>query len=179
VGSFLCKRRERTRSDHANTLLGEAESDVSATLRARSDRAQRRKRANVSVVLLPFFCDTFHMETQQTTDFYCDFVLNGKLEVTRLRETETVLAFMHTKPSWTFHCVIIPKHHVRRLVDVDSMEVVKEIFEVAQSIILEQNLHETNYKIITNGGSFQDSQHLHFHLVSGINMSKIPSAIHE
>ncbi len=31
----------------------------------------------------------------------------------------------------------------------------------------EKGLAETNYKIITNSGSFQDSQHLHFHIVSG------------
>ena len=107
------------------------------------------------------------IDTSQTRDFYCDFVLSHKIEVEILKETETVLAFLHTKPSWTFHAVIIPKIHVTRLVDVQDMEIVKEIFEVAREIILEKKLHETNYKIITNGGSFQDSQHLHFHLVSG------------
>ena len=113
------------------------------------------------------------MDTE-TTDFYCDYVLNGKLEVERLRETENVLAFMHTKPSWSFHCVIVPKQHITQLAEVHDMGIVKEIFEVAQSIILERGLHETNYRIITNGGSFQDSHHLHFHLVSGENVSKVP-----
>jgi len=47
------------------------------------------------------------------------------------------------------------------------MGVIQEIFQVAQDIIKEKGFAESNYKIITNGGSFQDSQHLHFHLVSG------------
>ena len=100
-------------------------------------------------------------------DFYCDFVLNNKIEVKRVRETDNVLAFHHTKPSWTFHVVIIPKQHITQLVEAENMNIVKEIFEVAKEIILENSLHEKNYKIITNGGEFQDSKHLHFHLVSG------------
>lgn len=107
----------------------------------------------------------------ETKDFYCDFVLNHKIAVNVVKETQNVLAFYHTKPSWTLHIVIIPKSHVTRLADVEDMNLVREIFEVARQIILENKLQDTNYKIITNGGSFQDSQHLHFHLVSGQNNS--------
>lgn len=102
-----------------------------------------------------------------TKDFYCDFVLSEKLAVEKVRETENVLAFYHTKPNWTLHIVIIPKQHVTRLVDLKNMNIIQEIFEIAKDIIKEKRLTENNYKIITNGGSFQDSQHLHFHLVSG------------
>jgi len=102
-----------------------------------------------------------------TKDFYCDFVLNNKIVVEKVRDTELVLAFHHTKPNWTIHIVIIPKQHIRRLVELEDLSLIKEIFIVAQDIIKEKKLAETNYKIITNGGDFQDSQHLHFHLVSG------------
>ena len=110
--------------------------------------------------------DTFGLP--QTKDFYCDFVLNNKLDIEKIRETEKVLAYYHTKPNWTIHIVIIPKHHVARFVELKDMHVIAEIFEVAQDIIKEKGFAESNYKIITNGGSFQDSQHLHFHLVSGV-----------
>lgn len=102
-----------------------------------------------------------------TNDFYCDFVLSEKIEVKKVRETDNVLAYYHTRPNWTVHIVIIPKKHVRRLVELDNLGVIQEIFSVAKEIIVEMGLAETNYKIITNGGNFQDSQHLHFHLVSG------------
>ena len=106
-------------------------------------------------------------DSMETKDFYCDFVLNDKIEVKKEAETDSVLAFHHTKPNWTFHVVIIPKKHIRRLADLEDPSVIAEIFSVAKEIILKYELHESNYKIITNGGSFQDSQHLHFHLVSG------------
>ena len=102
-----------------------------------------------------------------TKDFYCDFVLSNKLAVEKVRETDRVLAYYHTKPNWTVHIVIIPKQHVTRLVELEDMSVIQEIFEVAKDIIKEKDFAKSNYKIITNGGNFQYSQHLHFHLVSG------------
>jgi histidine triad (HIT) family protein len=107
------------------------------------------------------------MLQEQTKDFYCDFVLNNKISVQKIKETERVLAYYHTKPNWTIHIVIIPKYHIEKFVDLDDITLIQEIFEVAQEIIKEKSLMDSNYKIITNGGSFQDSEHLHFHLVSG------------
>ena len=106
-------------------------------------------------------------DNQETKDFYCDFVLNNKIKVEKIKETKNVLAFYHTKPNWTIHIVIVPKQHIVSFIDLDSMDLIKEIFQIAQDIIKEKGLSESNYKLITNGGSFQDSQHLHFHLVSG------------
>lgn len=86
-----------------------------------------------------------------TKDFYCDFVLSNKISVNKVRETERVLAYHHTKPNWTLHIVIIPKQHVTRLVELQDISVIEEIFGIAQDIIREMKLAETNYKIITNG----------------------------
>lgn len=106
----------------------------------------------------------------QKSDFYCDEVFSGKTGVEIIEETPTILAFRHTKPSYPFHVVIVPRIHVERLVDIEDMLVVKEIFDVAKKIILRYGLHESNYRVITNGGSFQDSMHVHFHLISGEKM---------
>lgn len=75
-----------------------------------------------------------------TKDFYCDFVLNNKIDAEKVRETERVLAYYHTKPNWTVHIVIIPKQHITRLVEVEDMSVIREIFEVTQEIIKEKVL---------------------------------------
>lgn len=101
-----------------------------------------------------------------TTDFYCDFVLNGRIAVTVERETDRVLAFHHTRPGYPLHIVIVPKIYITTLADVEDFSLIQEIFEIAQSIIAERRLNESNFRIITNGGSFQDSKHLHFHLIS-------------
>ena len=103
----------------------------------------------------------------QTNDFYCDFVLNNKIKVKIVLETKNVLAFHHTKPSYKFHVVIIPKQHIANLSDVSEMTLIQEIFSLILQTIKREKLEDTNYRIITNGGDSQDTKHLHFHLVSG------------
>lgn len=105
--------------------------------------------------------------TEDTQDFYCDFVFSKKIKVNVIKETNNLLAFHHTKPSWTTHIVIVPKQHVTKLTELENMDLVSEVFEVAKQIILELGLNGKNFKIVTNGGEFQDSKHLHFHLLSG------------
>lgn len=102
-----------------------------------------------------------------TTDFYCDKVFSGEVAVEKVRETDRVLAFHHTKPSYPLHIVVVPKQHIASLLEVTDFSVVEEIFAVAQAIVRELRLHESAYRIVTNGGAYQDSKHLHFHLISG------------
>jgi diadenosine tetraphosphate (Ap4A) HIT family hydrolase len=42
-----------------------------------------------------------------------------------------------------------------------------ELCQVVVRVIKEQRLDESNYKVITNGGSYQSNKHLHIHVVSG------------
>lgn len=100
------------------------------------------------------------------SDFYCEEVFSGKTEVNVVKERDKVLAFYHTNPSYELHIVIVPKKHIITLLDSNS-EILTEIFDVAKEIIQDLGLNKTNYKVIVNGGSFQESQHLHFHLISG------------
>ena len=66
----------------------------------------------------------------ESDDFYCDFVLNNKTEVQREIETEHVLAFRHTEPSWEFHVVIIPKEHISKLSDVNDPNIIGQFFKL-------------------------------------------------
>jgi histidine triad (HIT) family protein len=105
--------------------------------------------------------------TLMANDFYCDSVLSKLISVKVVGESSRVLAFMHTNPTWETHIVVIPKLHVQRLVDVSDFSLISEIFELITSIIKEHGFAESNYKVISNGGTYQSTQHLHFHLVSG------------
>lgn len=98
-------------------------------------------------------------------DFYCEQVLNGKVEVRVISDNNSVLAFYHTKPSYEIHVVIVPKVHYTDLLLVPDSAMITNIFDVIKSVIKELKL--SDYRVITNGGKYQDSKHLHFHLVSG------------
>ncbi len=105
-------------------------------------------------------------------DFYCKNILNNKVEFQKIKETENILAFYHTKPSFTFHAVVIPKKHIVTILEADD-DLLNEIFKAIKEIIIENKLDQKNYRIVNNGGSFQDSKHLHFHILSGEKLIEV------
>ena len=84
----------------------------------------------------------------------------------RLRETETLLAFYHPKPAYPFHVVLTPKQAVSDLMALDPIgsKFLSDLFATAQSLVSEFQLPA--YRLILNGGEYQDFPHLHFHLIS-------------
>lgn len=55
-----------------------------------------------------------------SNDFYCDEVLSGHTNVSKVTETENVLAFHHTRPYYPVHIVVIPKHHISSLLSLET-----------------------------------------------------------
>ncbi|MAG58575.1 MAG: HIT family hydrolase [Planctomycetes bacterium] len=102
-------------------------------------------------------------------DFYCDEVLSGRTAVNTVRETENVLAYHHTRPSWPVHVVVIPKVHVPSLTDLgdEGVALLPELLEVVRDIAAEVEAREGACRVLTNLGRYQDSKHLHFHVNSG------------
>ena len=66
--------------------------------------------------------------------------------------------------------VIAPKEHILNLSEVRDFSLIEEIFQIAQKLIQKYELDKTNFRIITNGGEYQDSKYLHFHLISGSSL---------
>jgi len=90
------------------------------------------------------------------------------IPVKRLRETESLMAFYHPKPSYKFHVLLVPKKAVASLKEFDLKDSVflTELFSIVQSLVDE--FHLSAYRLIVNGGEYQDFPQLHFHLVSNV-----------
>ncbi len=104
-----------------------------------------------------------------TQDFYCDEILSGKTPVEMIKETTNVLAFKHTRPSYPVHIVVIPKRHIASLIALTAedddllLEMMGVIREIAARVVAEHGA----CRVITNLGDYQESKHLHWHVVSG------------
>ena len=104
-----------------------------------------------------------------TNDFYCEQVLSGKTEVRKVFETENVLAYYHTKPAYEEHIVVIPKRHISSLITITEeendllLELLGVVKRVAANVVSEHGA----CRVITNLGQYQDSKHLHWHIVYG------------
>lgn len=90
------------------------------------------------------------------------------IPVQRLRETATLLAFHHPSPSYHLHILIVSKQGYRSLMEIppDDVEFQGDLFQVVQSLVREFNLEHGGYRLVVNGGSYQDVPVLHFHLIS-------------
>ena len=108
----------------------------------------------------------------QTMDFYCDQVLNGKLPVQKVMETEHVLAFHHTQPYWPVHLVIVPKKHIGSLatVEPDDMPMVQEMLRVATDLCRQVTGEHGGCRLSTNSGDYQSTKHLHFYIHQGARL---------
>ena len=90
------------------------------------------------------------------------------IPVIRLHETETLLAFHHPKPSYPFHVLLVPKKAVASLKELDTRDIafLTDLYSTVQSLVAEFQL--SAYRLIVNGGEYQDFPQLHFHLISDI-----------
>ena len=90
------------------------------------------------------------------------------IPVQRLRETETLMAFHHPKPSYQFHILLVPKKAIVSLKEFDSRDsaFLTDLYSTVQSLVDE--FHLSAYRLIVNGGEYQDFPQLHFHLISDV-----------
>ena len=88
------------------------------------------------------------------------------IPVKRLRETETLMAFYHPQPSYPFHVLLLPKRAVTSLKDLDLSDAafLTDLYSTVQNLVNEFQLPA--YRLIINGGEYQDFPQLHFHLIS-------------
>ncbi|MGR3764052.1 HIT domain-containing protein [Rossellomorea sp. NS-SX7] len=104
-----------------------------------------------------------------TDDFYCEEVLSGKTTVKKVYETENTLAYYHTKPYYKLHIVAIPKKHIPSLTEIreEDHHVFVELMDTVRKVADDVEKEYEACRVITNLGKYQDSKHLHFHIVSG------------
>ena len=90
------------------------------------------------------------------------------IPVSRLRETSNLIAFHHPTPSYKFHVLIVPKRETASLTKLDPADTafLSDLYSTVQSLVDE--FHLRAYRLIVNGGEYQDFPHLHFHLISDV-----------
>jgi len=87
------------------------------------------------------------------------------LPIKRVRETDSLLAFHHPRPEYLFHVVFVPKKTIHSFADLAPAEpFVVDLIAVTQSLVAEYHLPA--YRLIVNGGEYQEFPLLHFHLIS-------------
>lgn len=99
--------------------------------------------------------------------------LTSLLPVDRLFETPCLLAFRHPSPVYPVHILIVPKKAVENLLqlaekgDAFTQRFMEDLLACVCQLVADEHLEKAGYRLIVNGGVYQDVPELHFHLVSG------------
>lgn len=95
---------------------------------------------------------------------YFSFTIPGE----KLIKNDSLLAFHHPSPSYPLHILIVPKEKINTIEDLPSNDNLFEIelFKAVRSLVDRFELNQFGFRLITNGGSYQEVDHLHFHLIS-------------
>lgn len=94
--------------------------------------------------------------------------MSAFIPVERLYETQTLLAFRHPKPAYRVHILLVPKKGIKSPLDVKDADrdFLIDVFKAVGTLVEAYSLSETGYRLILNGGAYQDFPQLHFHLIS-------------
>jgi histidine triad (HIT) family protein len=86
----------------------------------------------------------------------------------RLYETDTLVAFYHPHPAYALHILIVPKRAYASMLEVKPEDgaFLRDLVLAVQALVGSLGLEKKGYRLITNGGTYQDVAVLHFHLIS-------------
>ena len=100
----------------------------------------------------------------------------GDIPSKKAYEDDLCLAFYDIDPQAPVHFLVIPKEHIGSVAEVtaDNSAVVAHIFEVIAKLTKEMGIE--SYRVVSNIGeqAGQSVRHLHFHVLSGRDMTWPP-----
>ena len=100
----------------------------------------------------------------------------GEIPSNKVYEDDLCYAFYDIAPQAPTHFLVIPKSHIGSVAEIsgENSAVVAHIFEVIAKVSRELGLE--SYRVVSNIGeqAGQRVQHLHFHVLSGREMTGPP-----
>jgi len=103
-------------------------------------------------------------------------IAEGQIPSNKVYEDEVCLAFYDIDPQAPTHFLVIPKPHIASVAEVteDNNAIVAHIFAVISKVTKQLGLD--SYRVVSNIGeqAGQSVPHLHFHVLSGRDMTWPP-----
>jgi histidine triad (HIT) family protein len=91
-------------------------------------------------------------------------IIKGDIKVDFVYEDSDCVVFNSNAPVAEHHLLVVPKKHFTNFMELD--EIILAMTKNAQKIIIDKNLLD-GYKMVFNGGKFQEVMHVHWHILAG------------
>lgn len=104
-------------------------------------------------------------------------IVGGEIPSNKLYEDDVCYAFYDIDPQAPTHFLVVPKEHIASAAEVseENEAIVGHIFTVIARLAKEQGFAE-GFRVVSNVGESggQSVKHLHFHVLSGRDMTWPP-----
>lgn len=99
-------------------------------------------------------------------------IIKGEIPSDKVYEDENVLAFKDINPVAPVHILVIPKEHIKNVLEVKDEKMISDIFKAINKIANKLGLEKNGFRVVTNCGkdAGQEVMHLHFHILAGKKM---------
>ena len=98
-------------------------------------------------------------------------IIKGEIPSDKVYEDDDILAFKDINPAAPIHILVIPKKHIKSLLQLEDKdyELVGKIQKVINKLAKQLNIEEEGFRVIVNCGknAGQEVMHLHYHLLAG------------
>lgn len=98
-------------------------------------------------------------------------IVNGQLPSKNVYEDHISMAFHDISPQAPTHILVIPKKHIRSLVEAEQIdkELIGHLNMVARKIADDRGISAKGYRLVLNSGleAGQSVWHIHYHLLAG------------
>jgi histidine triad (HIT) family protein len=104
-------------------------------------------------------------------------IVKGEIPSSKVYEDDSVLAFRDIDPKAPIHFLVIPKTHIdsAAMITPENSQIVARIFEIIAKLSAEYGMKD-GFRVVSNVGQSagQSVPHLHFHVLSGRDMTWPP-----
>ena len=99
---------------------------------------------------------------------FCN-IIAGKIPSKIIFESDHIVVFPDIHPAADIHLLIVPREHIRGIgeIDEDKGKLLAEVYGLVNKLVEKNNLIESSYRVLVNGGKSQHVPHLHFHFLGG------------
>lgn len=98
-------------------------------------------------------------------------IIEGEAKGDIVYQDPAVVAFNDINPKAPVHILIVPRKHIRTLLELEQAdrELTGQIFRVAAQLARERGIAKDGFRVVVNCGPWagQSIYHIHFHLLGG------------
>ena len=100
-------------------------------------------------------------------------IIAGEIPSDKVYEDEHVFAFRDINPQAPVHVLIVPKKHMRNILECDA-QTAAAVTEAVGKVARQEGVSFSGFRVVTNCGrdGAQSVEHLHFHLLGGDKLSE-------